>query len=104
MMSASGRGVQKAMLSVAIKIMNPRPILSAGNVQFCHVWGHPLTVQALLLLLLFILLWLCWLPVALHRLSLVAKSRGLPFPAMRQLLVAVPSLVAEHRLQAQGLQ
>ena len=66
MMSASGRGVQKAMLSVAIKIMNPRPILSAGNVQLCHVWGHPLTVQALLLLLLFILLWLCWLPVALQ--------------------------------------
>ena len=49
-----GRGVQKAMLSIAIKIMNPRPILSAGNVQLCHVWGHPLTVQALLLLLLFI--------------------------------------------------
>ena len=34
------------MFSVAIKIMNARPILSAGNIQLCHVWGHPLTIQA----------------------------------------------------------
>ena len=34
------------MFSVAIKIMNARRILSAGNIQLCHVWGHPLTIQA----------------------------------------------------------
>ena len=41
MMSAGG----KAVLSVAIKSVDSRSILSAGDIQLCHVRGHPLTFQ-----------------------------------------------------------
>ena len=41
--------------------------------------------------------WLCWAFVALPRLSLVVASRGYSVAAHR-LLIAVASLVAEHRL------
>ena len=75
--------------------MDARPILSAGNVQLCHVWGQPVTVQALLLFLLFIYFGCAgYLLLCKHRLSLVAKSRGRPFPVMCQLPIAVPSPVA----------
>ena len=42
--------------------------------------------------------WLRWVFVAVHRLSLVAASGGLLILAVRGLLIAVASLVAEHRL------
>ena len=47
----------------------------------------------------FIYFWLCWVFVAARRLPLVAAS-----VAVRGLLIAVVSLVAEHVLQACGLQ
>ena len=47
---------------------------------------------------LFIYFWLRWVFVAAHGLSLVAVSGGLLFAAVRRLLVAVASLVAEHGL------
>ena len=47
---------------------------------------------------LFIYLWLCWVFVAARGLSLVAVSGGWLFVVLRRLLIAVASLVAEHRL------
>ena len=46
----------------------------------------------------FIYFWLCWVFVAARGLSLVAARRGLPFVAVRGLLIAMASLVAEHGL------
>ena len=46
----------------------------------------------------FIYFWLRWVFVAAHGLSLVAASRGYSSVAVRRLLIAVASLVAEHRL------
>ena len=48
--------------------------------------------------ILFIYFWLHWVFVAVRGLSLVAASRGLLFVAVRRLLIAVASLVVEHRL------
>ena len=45
----------------------------------------------------FFFFWLCWVFVAVHGLSLVA-ARGGYSVAVRGLLIAVASLVAEHRL------
>ena len=42
--------------------------------------------------------------IAARGLSLVAVSRGPLFVAVRKLLIAVASLVVEHRLLARGLQ
>ena len=46
----------------------------------------------------FIYFWLHWVFVVVHGLSLLAASRGLLFVAVPGLLIAVASLVAEHRL------
>ena len=43
-----------------------------------------------------IYLWLCWVFVATCRFSLVVASRGYSLVAVRGLLTAVASLVAEH--------
>ena len=40
----------------------------------------------------------------MHRLSLVAASRGHPLVTVLRLLILVAFLAAEHRLQAHGLQ
>ena len=42
--------------------------------------------------------WLRWVFVAAHGLTLVAASGGLLFVAVHWLLIAVASLVADHRL------
>ena len=42
--------------------------------------------------------WLCWVLVAAHGLSLVGGEQALLFVAVRGLLIAVASLVAEHGL------
>ena len=42
--------------------------------------------------------WLCWVFVAVSGLSLVAASEGYSLVAVRGLLIAVASLVAEHWL------
>ena len=47
---------------------------------------------------LFIYLWLCWVFVPVHGLSLVVASRGYHLAVVRGRLIAVASLVAEHRL------
>ena len=47
---------------------------------------------------LFIYFWLRWVFIGVHGLSLVAVSGGYSFVVVRRLLVAVASLVAEHRL------
>ena len=41
---------------------------------------------------------LCWVFVSMHRLSLVAVSRGYTLVAVHRLLIVGASLVAEHRL------
>ena len=42
--------------------------------------------------------WLRWVFIAARGLSLVAASGGLLFLVVRRLLIAMASLVAEHRL------
>ena len=53
---------------------------------------------------LFIYLWLCWGFISACRLSLGVASGGYSAVAARGLLTVVASLVAEHGLQARGLQ
>ena len=55
-------------------------------------------------LFVYIYFQLHWVLVAARGLSLVMASRGLLFVAVHGLLTAVASLVAEHGLQAHGLQ
>ena len=47
---------------------------------------------------------LYWVSIAAHRLSLVVEREGYSFVAVHGLLTALSSLVAEHGLQAHGLQ
>ena len=54
---------------------------------------------------LFFFFWLCWVLFVAHRffvdaagLSLVVVTRGYSIVAVHELLIAVGSLVAEHRL------
>ena len=47
---------------------------------------------------LFIYLWPHWVFTAAHRLSLVAASGSYSLAAVHEILIAVASLVAEHRL------
>ena len=47
---------------------------------------------------LFIYFFLCWVFVAARRLFSSCGEQGLLFVAVRRLLIAVASLVAEHRL------
>ena len=47
---------------------------------------------------LFIYLWLCWVFVSEHRLSLVEASRSYSLVAVHGPLIAVASLVAENRV------
>ena len=54
--------------------------------------------------ILFIYFWLRWVFVAACGLSLLAASGGLLFVAVHWPLIEVASLVAEHGLQACGLQ
>ena len=57
------------------------------------------------LFLFFDLFWLCWVFVALHRLSPVAVGGGAySLFAVGRLLIAVASLVEEHRLHIHELQ
>ena len=48
------------------------------------------------ILFTFLYLWLCWVFVAVHWLSLVATSGDHPLVVMRGLLAAEASLVVEH--------
>ena len=52
---------------------------------------------------LFIYLWLCWVFVSVHGLSLVAASGGHSSSRCAGLFTIVASLVAEHRLQTHRL-
>ena len=54
-------------------------------------------LKAVLYLLIYLFIWLCWVFVAACGLSLVAASEGYSV-AVRRLLIAVASLVAEHGL------
>ena len=47
--------------------------------------------------LLLIYFWLCWVFIAVHRLSLVAASGGYSLVA-HGILIAMASLAAEHRV------
>ena len=46
---------------------------------------------------MFVYFWLCWVFLAAGRLSLVAASGDYSLLAMRRLLTAVVSLVADHK-------
>ena len=63
-----------------------------------HWEFHTIQMPVSLLLWIFIYLWLCWVFVAAHRLSLVAVSRTSSLIALSSLLSAVASLVVEHGL------
>ena len=52
---------------------------------------------------IFIYFWLCWLFIAAHGRPLVAVSRDCSLVAVLRLLIAVASLVVEHRLWVLGL-
>ena len=54
--------------------------------------------RADLLKKIFIYVWLHWVFIAAHGLSLVMMSRGYSLVAVRGLLIAVASLVMEHGL------
>ena len=47
---------------------------------------------------LFVCLWLCWVSIAVHRLSLVAISGDYSLVALYRLLIVVASLTEQHRL------
>ena len=47
--------------------------------------------------------WLCWVFVAVHRLSLVVASRGYSVVAVHKLLIVVASLVVAHGLWCTSL-
>ena len=65
----------------------------------CAAYVNCSSIQFLKInLFLLIYFWLNWVFVAACGLSLVAVSRGLLFVAVCRLLVAVASLVADHRL------
>ena len=63
-------------------------------VEPCYLQG---VEKEILFIYLFVYFWLRWVFVAVHRLSLVVASRGYSV-ALHGLLIAVASLVAEHRL------
>ena len=47
---------------------------------------------------LLLVYWLCWVFISVHRLSLVEKQPSLFFVAKPRLLIAMDSLVVDHRL------
>ena len=51
-----------------------------------------------------LIFWLCWVFVAARGLLLSCGEQRLLFVAVHRLLIAVASLVAEHRLEACGFQ
>ena len=53
--------------------------------------------------LFYIYFWLHWVSIAVHRLPLVSARGGFSLVAVCRLLLAMPSLVAEHRPQGAGL-
>ena len=66
-------------------------------------WDHMLLVFFLICIFLKIYFWLHWVFIALRGLSLVAMN-GATLHSDARLLISEASLVAEHRLQAHGLQ
>ena len=68
------------------------------------LWVRCATLFLFSFINLFIYFWLHWVFVAARRLFLVAGKWGLLFVAVCGLLIAVASLVAQHGLQARGLQ
>ena len=75
--------------------------------------GYTYAQQAILMNFFFVIVvfkmylfyvWLCWVFVAVCGLFSSCGERGLLFAAVRRLLIAVASLVAEHGLQVRGLQ
>ena len=55
-------------------------------------------------LFIYFYFWVRWVLVAVRGLLCSCGEWGLLFVAVRKLLIAVASLVAEHGLQARGLQ
>ena len=60
--------------------------------------GETGNVYLLSFIYIYIYLWLRWVFVPSHGLSLVVASRGYSLVAVCRLLIAVASLVAEHGL------
>ena len=77
-----------------------QPRINYRNASF--MVGVPVALSRIIFLInlfiLFIYFWLHRVFVAAHGLSLVGGERGLLFVAVHGLLVAVASLVVEHRL------
>ena len=67
-------------------------------------FGPALFCVGFIFLFVFFYLWLRWVFVAAGGPSLVAASGGYSGAAVLEFLSAIASLVAEHRLQACGLQ
>ena len=64
---------------------------------------EPLSMTSFTYLFIFIF-WLCWILVAVCGLSLVAQSKGCSLVVVHGHLIAVASLVAQHRLWTHGFQ
>ena len=93
-------------------VSSSHPLLSGFYLQKLHRLGSPVTSLCSFFCFFFsfcskkylcIYLWLGWVLVSAHRLSLVVESRGLLFVAVYGLLTVVASLVAEHRLSSRDL-
>ena len=91
-------------------VSSTHPLLSGFYLQKLHRLGSPVTSLCSLFFFSFcskkylcIYLWLGWVLVSAHRLSLIVESRGLLFVAVYGLLIVVASLVAEHRLSSRDL-
>ena len=79
---------------------NPCSLHWQADSNYCATREVPVVFSFILFfftIYLFIYLWLRWVFVAVRGLSLVV-ARGLLFVAVRRLLIAVASLVAEHGL------
>ena len=82
------------------------PIQTLPEVHRKHLQGALRQGSACLFFYFFIYttyFWLCWVFVAVWAFS-SCSERGLLFIVVRGLLIAVASLVAEHRLWARWLQ
>ena len=80
-------------------LMNELTKTSHGNIVFCTFCFYFFClVYVFLVNVLFIYFLLHWIFVAAHNISLVAVSGGYSLIALYRLLIAVVSLVVEHRL------
>ena len=73
---------------MTVHMLHQKIILRYSTILFCYFFFFKE----------FIYFWLCWVFVALHRLSFQLWQAGCTLVAVCGLLIALASLVVEHRL------